>query len=88
MILFTPNIYVTKYLEATNQLEASFKTKAVNFMKSGLLLDTTKKFIILKQFQFIFSALAWKPFSFEFFWQELHFVAYLMGVLWKQSIAA
>lgn len=44
MILFTPNIYVTKYLEATNQLEASFKTKAVNFMKSGLLLDTTKKF--------------------------------------------
>ena len=40
------------------------------------------------QFQFIFSALAWKPFSFEFFWQELHFVAYLMGVLWKQSIAA
>ena len=41
MILFTPNIYVTKYLEVTNQLEASFKTKAINFMKSGLLLDIT-----------------------------------------------
>lgn len=35
MVLFTPNIYVTQYLEATNQLEMSIKTKAINFMKNG-----------------------------------------------------
>lgn len=35
MILFTPNIYVTQYLEATNQLDPAFKVKAMNFMKSG-----------------------------------------------------
>lgn len=41
MILFTPNIYVTQYLEATNQLEPAFKAKAVNFMKSGYQRELT-----------------------------------------------
>ena len=53
MILFTPNIYVTKYLEATNQLEASFKTKAVNFMKSGLRHFETFD-CYMKQFNLVF----------------------------------
>jgi len=35
MILFTPNIYVIQYLEATSQLETAFKSKAIGFMKSG-----------------------------------------------------
>ena len=39
MVLFTPNIYVTQYLEATNQLEISIKTQAINFMKNGRSIE-------------------------------------------------
>ena len=35
MILFTPNIYVIQYLEATNQLEESVRQQALGYMKSG-----------------------------------------------------
>ena len=35
MVLFTPLIYVIHYLEATNQLEQSLKTQALDYMKQG-----------------------------------------------------
>ena len=38
MILFTPNIYVINYLEATKQLEESIKDEALDHMKQGSFL--------------------------------------------------
>jgi len=41
MILFTPNIYVIQYLEATNQLEESVRQQALGYMKSGYQRELT-----------------------------------------------
>ncbi|XP_064415025.1 alpha-2-macroglobulin-like [Latimeria chalumnae] len=35
MVLFAPNIYILQYLQKTEQLTASIKAKAVNFLESG-----------------------------------------------------
>ena len=35
MVLFTPIIYVVRYLSATNQLDDAIKKKSFDFMKTG-----------------------------------------------------
>ncbi|MBN3294645.1 A2ML1 protein, partial [Polypterus senegalus] len=35
MLLFAPNIYIMRYLEATSQMTQQIKAKAINFMESG-----------------------------------------------------
>ncbi|XP_051788065.1 alpha-2-macroglobulin-like protein 1 isoform X2 [Erpetoichthys calabaricus] len=35
MLLFAPNIYIMRYLEATSQMTEQIKAKAINFMESG-----------------------------------------------------
>ena len=36
MVLFAPNIYVLKYLNETQQLTQTIKTKALGFLRAGL----------------------------------------------------
>ena len=35
MVLFAPNIYILKYLNETQQLTQTIKTKALGFLRAG-----------------------------------------------------